>query len=126
MRQRRPSAPIKYSPSLTIPGQALLPAELLKRHLAGTLPDIQKTPQFTHDEYGQPTGEQDLSHMELHELHDLAAKVKLEFIEREKELAKQESEDYRKSVIQQYLAQQDPIPTPGPDPHNPQGPTQKE
>lgn len=106
MRQLRPTPPIHYSASVTIPGQALIPAELLKRHLAGTLPDIAKRPQFTHDEYGQPTGEQDLSNMELHELHDLAQKVKLEFIEREKQLAKEEGENYRKSVIDEYIKTQ--------------------
>lgn len=124
----RQTKPIKYSKSKTIPGQALIPAELLKRHLAGTLPDIQKNPQFTHDEEGKPTGEVDLSRMELHELHELAQQVKSEFIEREKELAKQEADDYKKKVIEEYqasLAQPEPTLTPGPDSLNPQGPTQK-
>lgn len=106
MRKLRYEEPKKYRPSKTIPGQALIPAELLKRHLAGTLPDLQKNPQFTHDDEGRPTGEQDLSRLELHELHELAQQVKSEFIEREKELAKQESENYRKSVIDDYIKTQ--------------------
>lgn len=105
MRKTRENVKVKYSPSKAIPGQALIPAELLKRHLAGTLPDIQKNPQFTHDENGQQISE-DLSGLELHELHDLAVKLRREFDERQKQLKKQADEDYRKSIIDEHIKTQ--------------------
>jgi len=90
-----------YSPSKTKPGQALIPAELLKRHLAGTLPDIQKHPQFTHDENGQQISE-DLSHLELHELHDLTMAMKAEIAKRQKRLDEESEENYKKKIIAEH------------------------
>lgn len=118
----RETLPLKFSPSKTKPGQALIPAELLKRHLAGTLPDIAKVPQYTHDDEGHQISE-DLSGMELHELHDLAMRLKHEYAEREKQLAKKAADDYKQSIIDEHT-RQNPDPTPGPDTLNPQGPTQ--
>lgn len=97
------TAPSRKLPSRTIPGQSLLPAELLKRHLAGTLPDIQMNPHYTHDEDGNQI-EENLSGLELHELHDLAEKVRGELRERQMELDKKEKEDYENSVIERYKA----------------------
>lgn len=101
MRTLRKSRVTKFSPSKTKPGQALIPSELLKRHLAGTLPPIQKTPQFTYDENGKQIGE-DLSGLELHELHDLTVRLQQEFKKRQSELRKQAEEDYRKAVIEEH------------------------
>lgn len=105
IRQRRATRPTKYSPSKTKPGQALIPAELLKRHLAGTLPDIQKTPQFTHDENGNQISE-DLSHLELHELHDLTLRMKEEYDKRAKKLQEESREKYRQSIIDEHTKTQ--------------------
>lgn len=124
MRKLRESRRIKYSPSKTKPGQALIPAELLKRHLAGTLPDIQHTPKFTYDENGKQISE-DLSHLELHELHELTLALQKEFNKRQEELRQQAEDDYKKRIIEEHT-QQNPPPTPGLDTLNPQGPTQKD
>lgn len=104
-RKTRASKPTLYGVSKTKPGQALIPAELLKRHLAGTLPDIQHTPQFTHDENGQQISE-DLSGLELHELHDLSMRLHSEFKKREAELAVKHSEKLREDIINQYIKSQ--------------------
>lgn len=93
------------SPSPTVPGQSLKPAEVIERHLAGTLPDIQKTPQYTHDEDGNQISE-DLSKLELHELFDLGARLKREYDERFKEQSDAEAERLKKQHIDEYLAQQ--------------------
>lgn len=122
MRTIRSTPTIKFGPSVTKPGQALIPAELLKRHLAGTLPDIMKRPQFTHNENGEQISE-DLSKLELHELHDLAVQLKQEYDKRAEELKKQAEDDYKKRIIEEHT-RLNPPPTPGPDTLNPQGPTQ--
>jgi len=105
MRPRRAYTPIKYTRSKAIPGQSLIPADLLKRHLAGTLPDIQKHPQFTHDENGEQISE-DLSTMELHELHDLTVRIKAEYNERAKKLQEEQREKYRQSIIDEHIKTQ--------------------
>lgn len=101
MRKIRQSTPTKYSPSKTKPGQALIPSELLKRHLAGTLPDIQKIPLFTHDENGQQISE-DLSHLELHELHNLTVAMKSEIRKRQQKLDEEAEENYKKKIIDEH------------------------
>lgn len=90
-----------YGPSLTKIGQSLKPAELLKRHLAGTLPDIQKRPEYTFDEQGKQIGE-DLSSLELHEIHDLARAVRAEYDKRSKELKDENEKVYRQQIIDTY------------------------
>lgn len=98
----RTADPVKvWPPSKTKPGQALIPAELLQRHLAGTLPDIQHNPKFTHDENGQVIGE-DLSKYELHELFDLTARARRELAEREAKLARDSDDKYRQKIIEDY------------------------
>lgn len=101
MRKLRKDKPTVYSPSMTKPGQALIPAKLLERHLAGTLPDIQKQPMFTHDENGQQISE-DLSHLELHELFDLTNAMKAEIAKRKKQLDEENEENYKKKIIEEY------------------------
>lgn len=101
MRTLRPTKPTVYGRSQTKQGQALVPAELLKRHLAGTLPDIAKNPEYTHDEHGVQISE-NLSHMELHELHDLAKRMREEYDKRTAELKEQTSAEYRQQIIDEY------------------------
>lgn len=121
MRQLRKQVPVKYSPSKTQPGQALIPAELLKRHLAGTLPDIAKRPLYTYDENGDQISE-DLSHLELHELHDLTLRMRDEWTKREKELAQKEASEQEAAIIEKYKASLKPEdPTPPADPAAPEG-----
>jgi len=90
-----------YGPSQTKPGQSLIPAELLKRHLAGTLPDIQKVPEFTHDEYGKQIGE-NLNNLELHELHDLGVRLRAEYAKREQELSEENEKKKREAIIAEH------------------------
>lgn len=99
------SQPTFYSESKTIPGQSLVPAELLKRHLAGTLPDIQHVPRYTHDEYGNQIDE-DLSKLELHELAELADRAKLEVKRRQEEQHEKNSKDSRQRIIDEYLKEE--------------------
>lgn len=96
---------VEYSPSRTKPGQSLIPAELLKRHLAGTLPDIAKVPLYTYDEKGSQISE-DLSGLELHELHDLSVRLRAEYDERAKQLKSQAAKEYDAKIIHEYLAKQ--------------------
>lgn len=98
-----PGARTRGSKSQTVPGQSLVPAELLKRHLAGTLPDIAKTPRYTYNEHGQQISE-DLSQLELHELHDLTQNLISEYRDREKELADQADKDYQAKIIADHKA----------------------
>lgn len=101
-RKIRFEKPVQYSPSRTIPGQSLIPAELLKRHLAGTLPDIAKVPLYTYDEKGSQISE-DLSGLELHELHDLSVRLRAEYDERAKQLKSQAAKEYDAKIIHDYL-----------------------
>lgn len=89
---------------MTKPGQALIPAELLKRHLAGTLPDIDHSPtaRFTYDEDGNQVDE-DLSRMELHELYELAEKVRGAVKERQDELAEEKKKAYDEHIRSEYV-----------------------
>lgn len=99
--KRKPTPRTVYGVSQTKPGQALIPAELLKRHLAGTLPDIQKHPEFTFDEEGVQISE-DLSKLELHELHDLAKELRVEYDRRASELKDESDKAYRQQIIDEF------------------------
>lgn len=118
MKKSERSAPTKktkYSPSKTVQGQALVPAELLKRHLAGTLPDIQKTPEFTYDEEGRQVSE-DLSGLELHELHDLAQQLVKEYNKRNTEEKVEGEKTYRQQIIDEYKKEHESNLNAPPDP----------
>lgn len=105
MRKMRPNLQkTYYGPSQTIPGQSLIPAELLKRHLAGTLPDIGKNPLYTHDENGKQISE-DLSHLELHEMHDLARALRDEYDKRTAQENNESKEQERLRIIEEYKAE---------------------
>lgn len=105
MRKIRKDPAYNAGVSLTKPGQSLIPAELLKRHLAGTLPPIAKVPQYTHNEMGKQFQE-DLSCLELHELHDLYHKMKREIHERANAERIENAKNSRQSVIDDYLKKQ--------------------
>lgn len=101
--RRCPEVPVRKLPSRTIPGQSLIPAELLKRHLAGTLPDIAMGARYTHDEDGNQVDE-NLQHMELHELKDLAERVREAVRERNEEIRAKNQSAYDDEVIARYKA----------------------
>lgn len=112
LRDRR--KPTTYSSSKTIPGQSLLPADLLKRHLAGTLPDIDQSERFEYhyDENGNQINEP--MPLEMHELHKLAVAIRKRQFEEATEQRKAQAIKFRQEIIDEYkktLSQ----PPPGPD-----------
>lgn len=98
--------PSTYSTSKTIPGQSLIPAELLKRHLAGTLPDIDKSSKYEYhyDENGEQIGEP--LPIEMHELHKLALALRKKQFEEENVRRAERAKKYRDQLIEEYKAEQ--------------------
>lgn len=94
-------AQLPQSPSKTVPGQSLKPAEVIERHLAGTLPDIAKEPMFTHDEEGNQISE-DLSKLELHELFDLGKQLRAEYDKRAAQLDESEKAAEKERIRKEY------------------------
>jgi len=98
--------PTYYGISKTIPGQSLQPAELLKRHLAGTLPDIDLNSRYEYhfnendERIGSPLP------TEMHELHKIALELKKarqeEIIAKRKDAA----ERWKGEIIAEYQRQQ--------------------
>lgn len=125
---------MSYGPSKTIPGQSLYPADLMKRHLAGTLPpiDLSGKYEYHYDEQGNPIG-QPLP-LEMHKLHELAVALRKKQFEAATEARKAQAlkdrekviEEYKKSVSDQITPPLAEPPTPGPlKPKQPRrGPTQ--
>lgn len=107
--------PTQYSESKTIPGQALKPSELMKRHLAGTLPDIDRSAKFEYhyDEEGNQIGEP--FPVEMHELHTLAVAIRKRQYEEELAQRKKRAQRDRDRIIAEYLKTQkqaqEPIPS---------------
>lgn len=102
---------LEYSESKTIPGQSLIPAELLKRHLAGTLPEIDQTSmnEYHYDENGEQIGEP--LPVEMHELHKLAVAIRKRQFEEATEHRRKEAEKFKQRIIDEYkstLASADP------------------
>lgn len=102
---------VEYSESKTIPGQSLIPAELLKRHLAGTLPEIDQTSmnEYHYDENGEQIGEP--LPVEMHELHKLAVAIRKRQFEEATEHRRKEAEKFKQRIIDEYkstLASADP------------------
>lgn len=107
MNQRsKKSTPTKFGASLTIPGQALKPAELLKRHLAGTLPDIDlsKRYEYHYDENGNQVAEP--LPLELHEVHKLSVAIRKRQYEEAIEQRKLQAEKHKNEIISEYEKQQ--------------------
>lgn len=112
------STPIKFGPSKTIPGQSLRPAELLKRHLAGTLPDIDLSSKYEHhyDEEGKQVAEP--LPLEIHELHKLSVAIRQKQYEEGLEQRKKAAEKHKQDIIDEYVKQNTPP--------QPKGPTMEE
>lgn len=96
----------KYSQSRTIPGQSLYPADLLRRHLAGTLPDIDRSKayEFHYDAEGNQIAEP--LALEYHELQELAVVLRRRQYEEAIEKRKADAAKFRDKIISDYVASQ--------------------
>lgn len=94
--------PTKYSTSRTIPGQALRPADLLKRHLAGTLPDIDQSQKYEY--HYNEDGEQIAVPLplEMHELHNLAVALRKRQYEENLKAMQNKAKADRDKLIEEY------------------------
>lgn len=94
--------------SKTIPGQSLIPAELLKRHLAGTLPDIDRSQKYEH--HYDENGEQIAQPLPLDyiEMHALAVALRKRQFEEATKKRKRDAEKFRDKIIAEYKASQVP------------------
>lgn len=101
--------PTVYGPSKTIPGQSLYPADLMKRHLAGTLPPIDLSSKYEHhyDEEGKQISEP--LPTEMYELHALAVALRKKQFEAATEHRKQQAEKQRLEIIEEYKKSQTPV-----------------
>lgn len=98
----KPSEPTVFTSSVTIPGQALRPAELLKRHLAGTLPpvDLSKRYEYHFDQDGKQVAEP--LPLEVHELHKLSVAIRKRQYEEALEARKLSAEKHKQQIIEEY------------------------
>lgn len=96
------NVPTKYSESRTIPGQALTPAAMLKRHLAGTMPDIDLSRKYEYhfDETGKQVAEP--LPLEVHELHKLSVMLRKRQYEEALEHKKQQAQKHKEQIISEY------------------------
>lgn len=96
----------KFGPSQTIPGQSLTPSDLLKRHLAGTLPPIDHSDrnEYHYDTEGNQVGE--ALPLEMHEMHALAVALRNRQFEEATERRKEEALKFRDRIIAEHEAQQ--------------------
>lgn len=101
----------KFPASMTIPGQSLYPSDLMKRHLAGTLPPIDLSAKYEHhyDENGEEIAKP--MPTEYYELHNLAVALRKKQFEAATEHRKQQAEKERKQIIDDYIARHS-LPTP--------------
>lgn len=108
------SIAVRYGSSLTIPGQALRPAELLRRHLSGTLPpiDLTKRYEYHYDEQGNQVAEP--LPLELHEVHKLSVAIRQRQYEEALERRKQAAEKHKEQIISEYIKNNPPA-KPGED-----------
>lgn len=88
--------------SRTIPGQSLVPSELLKRHLAGTLPPIDQSKKYEYhyDEEGNQIGEP--LPVDYQELHNLAVAIRKRQFEEATKARKAKAEKERAKIIADY------------------------
>lgn len=105
-RLRTPEGMNGWGRSQTIPGQSLIPAELLERHLAGTLPDLDQADKFEfhYDEEGNEIGQP--MPLDYIELETLAAAYRAKQREAAIEFRKQEAKELRDKIIADYQAEQ--------------------
>lgn len=106
MQKRNWREPTIYSTSKTVPGQSLIPADLLKRHLAGTMPDIDLSQKYEYhyDENGEQIGEP--LPIEMHELHKLALKMRKAQEENANIQRAEKAKKFRDSLIEEYKREQ--------------------
>ncbi|UDN67886.1 hypothetical protein [robinz microvirus RP_171] len=92
-----------FGPDKTIPGQSLKPSELLKRHLAGTLPpiDLSNRYEYHYDERGIQVAEP--LPLELHEVHKLSVAIRQRQYEEAIEQRKQKAEKHKEEIISEYI-----------------------
>lgn len=106
--RKKVSIPTVYPPAYThtIPGQSLRPSELLKRHLAGTLPpiDLSSRYEFHYDEKGQQIAEPLPN--ELHEVHRLSVALRERQYEEQLEARKKAAEKRKQDIIDEYEREQ--------------------
>lgn len=102
----RKSEKIVYGASKVIPGQALKPSELLKRHLAGTLPpiDLSKKYEYHYDEEGKQVAAP--LPLELHEVYKLSLAIRKRRYEESLEARKKQAERHKQEIIEEYEKQQ--------------------
>lgn len=105
-RRTPPATKTRYGSSKTIPGQSLIPSELLKRHLAGTLPDIDHSKRYEYhfDEEGNR-----LSHplpLEMHEVHKLAVVLRKKQYDEALKQRQEAAAKYRDKIIEEFKAEQ--------------------
>lgn len=98
----KPTKPTKFGPSMTIPGQSLKPADLLRRHLAGTLPpiDLSKRYEYHYDEQGNQVAEP--LPLELHEVHRLSVAIRKRQFEEAVEARKLAAQKHKQEIIEEY------------------------
>lgn len=98
--------PTKFGKSKTIPGQSLIPADLMKRHLAGTLPDIDQSAKYEYhyDEDGNQIGEP--IPLEMHELHKMAVVIRKRQYEEQLKAKEEQAKRFRQQVIDEYVKEQ--------------------
>lgn len=128
MKSRDWRNPTSYGPSKTIPGQSLYPADLLKRHLAGTLPDIDHSQKYEYhyDENGEQIAEP--LPLEMFELHNLAVALRKKQFEAATKHRAAQAQKERDSIIEQYkssLKTTEPVPTNPPTTPTPSGESKK-
>lgn len=117
-RNRTPEGMNGWGRSQTIPGQSLIPSELLERHLAGTLPEIDMSDNYEYhvDEEGNQIGEP--MPLDYITLETLAAEHRAKQREAAIEFRKQEAKELRDKIIEEYKKSQQPsqepnLPEPG-------------
>lgn len=93
---------VVFGPSKCIPGQSLYPADLMKRHLAGTLPpiDLSSKYEYHYDEDGNKIA--DRLPTEMYELHALAVALRKKQYEAAIEHRKQQAIKERERIIAEY------------------------
>lgn len=97
----------KFTMSRTIPGQSLRPAELLKRHLAGTVPPIDLSNRYEY--HFNEEGEQVALPLplELHEVHRLSVAIRKKQYEEALEHRKAMAEKHKQEIIAAYKLEQE-------------------
>lgn len=95
---------------MTIPGQSLKPSELLKRHLAGTLPPIDHSGKYEYhyDENGEQIAEP--MPLEMHEMYTLAVAIRKRQFEEATKRREEEAKAFRQQIIDEYKASLEPKP----------------